>query len=882
VGISSSGIGSGLDVDSIVSQLMKAESAGLSKYDNKTAAYQSRLQALGQLGSAIGSFQGALSGLTSASTFRAVTASVGDKAILGGTATSEAAAGSYRVSVTQLAQSQSLNTAGNKSMSATIGSGVPTTLSFQFGSVSGGQFGTAGTALAASVATSGIASGSLSINGTAIATSGATKSAKLLAEAVNAQSAKTGVSATAGATSTGAALFAGFGTVTTTGTATYSLAVNGIELAAQPNPGGTAVSADSIDTLLAGNNPTTAALAAANITYSGSAADGDLQFFAADGANLTVSELVTGSVGGGLGAPANNDGSTVTSTSGVTLISAASNAIQVGGNAPGLAGLTAGTGGGYLGAGFTQDGSVSSGTVVLKAGDQSLQGIRDAINKANVGVSASIVSDGSAEPYRLVLTSNKTGANASMKIGVSGVDGADPDPAIAKLLGHDPAGAQALNQTSSAQSAQLSVNGIAVTSASNSVSDAIQGVTLTATQVGATTMTVAKDTATAQNNINGFVKAYNDLNTTIRGLTAYDPATKRGGALQGDATVRSIQTQLRQQLGGALAGSGKLNMLSQVGISFQKDGALAVDSTKLQKAMTDNFADVGALFAEIGNVSDGQIAFAGSSAATKAGTYDVNITQMASRGSLTGAAPLVASTVIGANTTWSVALNQTDPVSASRIQAVTIPPGSYNPAELAAMLRSAINGNKEFASSGDTVETEIDSTGHLNISSSRYGSTSNMSISALTGTALDGIFGSASPVTGKDVAGTIGGAAATGSGQTLSAPGGSAAEGMKLTINGGTTGERGTVTFSQGFAYRLNNLATTFLGKEGLITGKSDGLSVSIKSVATARDTFSERLTAMEKRYRAQFAALDTALASMQATSSYMTQQLAALASNNS
>ena len=879
--ISSTGIGSGLDVESIVGQLMKAEAAGLSKFDKQGAAYQGRLEALGKLGSALGSFQGALSGLTSASTFRAVTATVGDKLILGGTATSAAAPGNYRVSVTQLAQSQSLNTAGRKSMSATIGSGTPTTLSFQFGNVSGGQFGIAGSALSAGVATGGIANGSLSINGTPILTSGATRNSKLLAEAVNAQSAKTGVTATAGATSSSATLFAGFGTVDTNAGGSYTLAVNGIVLGTQTGTG-EAVTAAGIDLLLAGNNPATAALAEANITYTGSAVDGTLQFVAADGANLTVSELVTGPgpITGGLGGTGVNDGSTVTSTSGITLSSTAGNAIQVGGNAPGAAGLAAGTGGSYLGAGFAQDGSVSSGTVVLAAGDQSLQGIRDAINKANIGVSASIVSDGSADPYRLVLTSSKTGANANMKISVGGVDGADPDAAIAALLGHDPAGAQALTQTSAAQSAQLTVNGIAVTSASNTVTDAIQGVTLTASQVGSTTMTVAKDTAAAQNNVNAFVKAYNDLNNTIRGLSSYDPATKRAGLLQGDSTVRSIQSQLRQQLGGVLGGSGKFNMLSQVGISFQKDGVLAVDSGKLQKAMTDNLADVGSLFAEIGNVSDGQIAFAGSSAATKPGTYDLNITQMATRGSLLGAAPVPPSTVIGANTTWSVTLNQSDPVSATRIQAVTIPAGTYNPTELAAMLRSAINGNKDFAASGDTVETEIDSAGHLLMSSSRYGSTSNLAISGLTGTSTDGIFGGATPAVGKDVAGTIGGAAATGSGQTLSAPRGSPAEGMKLTVNSGNTGDRGTVTFSQGFAYQLNNLATSFLGKGGLITSKSDGLSVSIKSVSTARDNYNERLAAIEKRYRAQFTALDTALTSMQATSNYLTQQLAALSAN--
>jgi flagellar hook-associated protein 2 len=136
------------------------------------------------------------------------------------------------------------------------------------------------------------------------------------------------------------------------------------------------------------------------------------------------------------------------------------------------------------------------------------------------------------------------------------------------------------------------------------------------------------------------------------------------------------------------------------------------------------------------------------------------------------------------------------------------------------------------------------------------------------------------PAAGTDVAGTIGGVAATGSGQTLSAAPGSAADGMKLQVTGGVLGDRGIVTFSQGYAYQLNNLAASFIGTTGLITGKSDGLNVSIKAVGTERDRFNDRLADIEKRYRAQFTALDTALASMQSTSTYLTQQLAALAKN--
>jgi flagellar hook-associated protein 2 len=143
------------------------------------------------------------------------------------------------------------------------------------------------------------------------------------------------------------------------------------------------------------------------------------------------------------------------------------------------------------------------------------------------------------------------------------------------------------------------------------------------------------------------------------------------------------------------------------------------------------------------------------------------------------------------------------------------------------------------------------------------------------------VFGGAAPSKGTDVAGTIGGFPATGVGQTLTAAAGSRVEGLKLEVTGGAIGERGTLTFSQGYAYQLNNLANSLMGKDGLITGKSDGLNSSIKSVASERDRFSARLEGIEKRYRAQFTALDTMLASMQSTSNYLTQQLASLAANS-
>src|SRR5207253_8001322 len=105
--------------------------------------------------------------------------------------------------------------------------------------------------------------------------------------------------------------------------------------------------------------------------------------------------------------------------------------------------------------------------------------------------------------YHLVVTSNKTGAKSSMKISVDG------DAGIANLLAFDPAGAQKLTQTSGAQDTKLTMNGIQVSSASTTVEDAIQGVSLDVASLGDTTLTVSKNTTAVTEAVNAFVKAYN-------------------------------------------------------------------------------------------------------------------------------------------------------------------------------------------------------------------------------------------------------------------------------------------------------------------------------------------------------------------------------------
>ncbi len=250
--------------------------------------------------------------------------------------------------------------------------------------------------------------------------------------------------------------------------------------------------------------------------------------------------------------------------------------------------LTAGI---YSGAAFTSNGSGTK-SITIDGTNNTLQGIRDAINAAKMGVTATIVNDGSGTPYRLALSSTSSGISNSLKISASGGDGT-----LGALLGYDPAGTQNLTQTVAAQNASATVNGIAITSASNTVTDAIQGVTLTLKNLttAPTTLTVAHDSAAIGTAVSGFVDAYNALYSQLKSRSAYATAGTQAPALSGDGTVRLMMDQLRGVFNTAASG-GTLTTLSQVGVSFQTDGSLKLDSSKLSSAMSSNFSDVTNLF----------------------------------------------------------------------------------------------------------------------------------------------------------------------------------------------------------------------------------------------------------------------------------------------
>lgn len=238
--------------------------------------------------------------------------------------------------------------------------------------------------------------------------------------------------------------------------------------------------------------------------------------------------------------------------------------------------------------------------VLITSSNNTLAGIRDAINAAGAGVTASIINDGGSSPYRLAIASNDTGLANSLTISSS--NGAVAGT-VGALLAYDPQGSQALSQTQTARNADLSIDGVAIASSSNTVVGAIQGVTLNLTKettVGTpVSVTVQRNTSSITASLSALVKAYNSTNTSIAGITA------KGALMQGDSGVLGLQRQVIGILRSTQGTSGSAyTTLSSLGISFQKDGSLAFDTAKASTALAADTAGVIALTAAIGKAID--------------------------------------------------------------------------------------------------------------------------------------------------------------------------------------------------------------------------------------------------------------------------------------
>ncbi|HEX2829092.1 MAG TPA: flagellar filament capping protein FliD [Burkholderiales bacterium] len=516
---------------------------------------------------------------------------------------------------------------------------------------------------------------------------------------------------------------------------------------------------------------------------------------------------------------------------------------------------------------------VGSGAIVnvtIDSSNNTLQGVRDAINAANAGVQASIVNDGTA--YRLVLTGDKSGTANTISV-TNGLGAGELKDAL-----------DGMTEARPAANAELKVNGVFVSSDSNSISSAISGVSLTVSKAGTTKVVVSRDAGQAQAAVQSFAKAYNDLQSTVTSLTKYDAATKKAGVLNGDSGMTSFMSSIRSMMGEALKGTtGQYKQLSDIGVSFQKDGTLAVDSTKLGDALKNSAKDVAALFGRQGTSSNALVSYVGATSATTSGDWGVDVTSAATRAVATAANPAAGSTVIDAtNDTLMLDIDGTATGTLKLAQ------GTYTPAQLATLVQNTINGSSALSGKNISVAVTVDGSGKLNVESQAYGSTSK--VANVMGTSLMALgFDGSESGAGVDVAGTftLAGTSytATGSAQMLNGPTGTPAEGLALKYTGTaaqvSAGTDGVVTLTEGLAVRLGRFAEQALGSKGVLSTRTDGLAAQMKDIDSRKEALEVRMERIEKQLRAQYVALDSLMTRMNSTSSFLTQQLASLPSSS-
>ena len=247
---------------------------------------------------------------------------------------------------------------------------------------------------------------------------------------------------------------------------------------------------------------------------------------------------------------------------------------------------------------FVPKSGTSAVSVTINAGATLASGA-SAINAADAGVSATIVNGASGA--QLVVTSKASGETNQIKISTS-MSGLAFDPITPLAAGN-------MAQKDPGQDAILKIDGITIANtSSNTVTDAITGVTLNLTKTNddnPTLLTISNDTSGLKTKAADFVKAYNDARAMMKDLTKYDSTGKANGVLNGDSTITSALNQLRGALSNIPAGvHSSYEHLHQLGISSQSDGTLKLDSTVLQTAIDTNFSAVATSLAAYGSVFD--------------------------------------------------------------------------------------------------------------------------------------------------------------------------------------------------------------------------------------------------------------------------------------
>lgn len=495
--------------------------------------------------------------------------------------------------------------------------------------------------------------------------------------------------------------------------------------------------------------------------------------------------------------------------------------------------------------------SVNGVDVTVDFDDDSLQDIANAINAAGTGATASVRSetvDGSTV-YHLDIS------------GASTPTFTDPDSAL-HALGILQQGFGSV--LVSAQDAEYTLDGVALTSATNTITGVIPDVTLTLLQADETTpktstLTLTRDDEKIVSNVKEVMNAFNSLIDFIRANSAFDKETFRSGPLFGDSTARQVEDTVSNLIFRTVDGlAGTYTNLADIGFSFDDQGKLALDESQLSAAIASNLSAVGAVFRAMGSSTANTLTYISSTdktVATGSGFYGVNITQLATKGNL------VAGVAQSSNTASSEILTFSGSLFGSTPYDLLVPSGYSQSAVV-----DLINNDSKLK---DLVVATVEG-GFLKITSKNFGTSNDFAVVSNVAAAADttgiGLEGESTKTDALNVAGTINGEEATGNGQYLTGKSGNATtDGLQIQYTGASLGDVGSIQLTQGIGALLQAQINSMTDSiNGLFAANDQSIQSQVETIDDSIERLTEALIVKKQSLQQRFAAMEQAISQLQ------------------
>ncbi|MGB8650646.1 MAG: flagellar filament capping protein FliD [Mycobacteriales bacterium] len=506
-----SGLGSGIDLQSIVTQLMNAERSPETQMNTLRLASLAAQSAWADIGSKLSSLQTAAQALDTTSAAQGSAATSSDTSTLTATAGPGAVSGSTAVTVVRLATAQQLTTGALSAPSMLVGAGQAV-----------------------------VSAGLSTLGASGLQVTGATADGAHTLTVIQASQAATAAGSSGPATS-------------------YSAGSNDLTVTLADGIAHTVTLGTYADSaaLVTDLNTQLAGVAQVNLVA------GQLQVSSRDQGSAATLTLAGGALAG-LGLAA---GTTSGTDAQVSLDGAAPTTVTHVDS-----GTTVSLGNGVsFSTGTHLEAGTASFTVARTTATSTLADLAAALNVASSPVSAALINtgDGSATPYRMVLTAKGTGTAGALTLDTSGINVLDPGQ---------------LSTVTAASDAQLSVGGATITRSSNTITDLLPGVTVNLVHAGSSTVTVASDPTGTTTRVQSLVDAVNNVLSSVATQTAYSATTNKGGPLSGEGMAQNISDTLLDQVLAA-AGTGQTKILSQLGIETTRDGKLSFNSAQLASSL---------------------------------------------------------------------------------------------------------------------------------------------------------------------------------------------------------------------------------------------------------------------------------------------------------